>query len=127
MPRRPNTSRATQPKTAHQRAFDLREACRVWCPKALEVVTKCLSDKDAKIRLLAAEILFERSYGKAVQSLEVDARHQFVISCPETLDERTWIETKGQGSLLAPQPADAPTRANARTLDLEAEPDKKLN
>ena len=39
-------SRRLQPKTAHMIVFDLREAARKHCPKAIAVVAKCLDSED---------------------------------------------------------------------------------
>jgi hypothetical protein len=42
--------------------FDLREAARKHCPKAIAVVAKCLDSADEKVRLMAANIMLERGY-----------------------------------------------------------------
>jgi hypothetical protein len=99
MPRPPNTSRAQQPKTAHMVMFDLREAARRWCPEALEVVAKCLSSKDEKVRLLAAEIMLNRGYGKPLVTVDANTTHAFVVA-PEVMSEADWLRTRGNPQLL---------------------------
>jgi hypothetical protein len=117
------------PKTPHQIAFDLREQARAWCPEALAVVTKCLKSQDEKVRLAAAAILFERSYGKAPVTAIVSTEHKFVVA-PPRMSRQEWIETRGQGygAPLVP-PAnlcpDAPNRTNDTVLDLKVESSDK--
>jgi hypothetical protein len=91
MPRPPNTSRRLQPKTPHQVAYDLREQARSWCPAALQVVVKCLDDPDSRVRLTAASILFERSYGKAPVTADLNVNHNYV-EVPAVLTEEQWLK-----------------------------------
>ena len=50
---------------------EFREACRAASPKALEVVIAALDDKSASLRLKAAEIILDRSWGKPAQSIDI--------------------------------------------------------
>jgi hypothetical protein len=122
---RSNTSRRLQPKTAHMQAFDLREAARAWCPQALEVVKACLEHKDAGIRLKAAEILFNRSYGKPEVTAAITSTHQFAVAVVPNVIENVedWVKCRGQPDILARMKAacpDGPTDADM--LDLKANP-----
>jgi hypothetical protein len=110
--------------------FDLREAARKHCPKAIEVVAKCLDHKDAKVRLLAANIMLERGYGKPEVKADLTATHKFCIA-PETLPVEEWLATKGQGygrppllvGKATPLPPDAPVTLTRDPPD----DDSKLN
>jgi hypothetical protein len=106
---RPNMSRRLQPMTAHMIVFDLREAARKHCPKALEVIAGCLDHKDAKVRLLAANIMLERGYGKPEQKGDSTAVHKFAV-VPEVMEQAEWLERRGQPKRLAllPPPDDDP-------------------
>jgi hypothetical protein len=120
---RPNTTRRLRPETAHQEAFDLREAARAWCPAALEVVKACLDHKDAAIRLKAADILFDRGHGKAPVTAAVITTHRFAV-VPEVMPEELWLERRGQplGS-KAKKPPDAMHDGNLLDLTPEPEPE----
>ena len=99
--------------------FDLREAARKHCPKAIEVVAKCMDHKDPRVRLTAAALMLERGYGKPELKTDVTAMHAFAV-VPQVMTQEEWLRTRGQPQLLSP---DAPT-----TLDLKpAEPEDKLN
>jgi hypothetical protein len=107
---RPNMSRPLQPKTAHMIVFDLREAARRYCPKALEVIAGCLDSADEKVRLMAANIMLERGYGKPEQKSDSTAVHKFAV-VPEVMEEQEWLERRGQPKPLAlPPPDDDPDR-----------------
>jgi hypothetical protein len=104
--------------------FDLREAARQYCPKALEVIAGCLDHRDAKVRLLAASIMLERGYGKPEVRADLTATHKFCIA-PETLPIDEWLATKGQGyGRMLSRPPDAPVTLDAKPLP---DDDSKLN
>lgn len=54
---------------------ELRKAFQKVCPEALEVLVSIMSDTEAKDndRIRAAEVILERGYGKAPQSIDLDA------------------------------------------------------
>jgi len=76
--------------------YDLKEAARKHCPEALEIVLRCLRSEDGRVALRAAEILFERAYGRPEQQSDLQVNHKFVIA-PNTLPIDEWLATKGQG------------------------------
>jgi hypothetical protein len=95
-------SRPLQPKTAHMIVFDLREAARRYCPKALEVIAGCLDSADEKVRLMAANIMLERGYGKPEQKSDSTAVHKFAVAVvPEVMEEQEWLARRGQPKRLA--------------------------
>lgn len=51
----------------------VREAARQYTAQAIQVLAEALSHDDAKVRMIAAQALLDRGYGKAPQSLELDA------------------------------------------------------
>jgi hypothetical protein len=107
---RPNMSRRLQPKTAHMIVFDLREAARRYCPKALEVIAGCLDSADEKVRLMAANIMLERGYGKPEQKSDNTAVHKFAV-VPQVMEEAEWLARRGQPKpALLPPPDDDPER-----------------
>ena len=108
--------------------FDLREAARAHCPRAIEVLVEGMNHKDMRVRILAASLILERGYGKPELKADVTTTHAFAV-VPEVLDRETWLRTRGQGLLsdgtVPPRLPDVRT-----TLDLEpsAEADpSKLN
>jgi hypothetical protein len=104
--------------------FDLREAARALCPRSIEVIRECLEHKDARIRLMAAQLAMERGFGKPEIKAEVTT-HAFVV-CPEVMDEALWLERRGQPLIegkAAPLPQDAPTTLD-RTPSDEPDPTK---
>jgi hypothetical protein len=109
----PNTSRRLLATTAHEEAFNLRECARRWCPEALDVVVKCLKSQDEKVRLMAATILFERSYGKPELHASVATTHAFIVA-PAALSEQDWTAMYASGAAKRPEPA-------TRLLDADAE------
>jgi hypothetical protein len=124
---RPNTSRKLLPRTAHKAAFDLREAARNWCPKALDVVAKALSSKDERTRLVAATIILERGFGKPLVQVEAQTVHHFA-QVPAVMSKEDWLARRGQplgqplieGKAMLP---DAPTTLDRKPPD----DDTKLN
>jgi hypothetical protein len=74
--------------------YDLNQAARKHCPEALEIVLRCLRSDDECVALLAAQILFERAYGKPVQHSDVEVDHRFVVA-PQTMALDRWLANKG--------------------------------
>lgn len=54
---------------------EIREAFQAACPEALDVLVAIMRDGHAKDndRIRAAEVILERGYGKAPQSIDLDA------------------------------------------------------
>jgi hypothetical protein len=65
------------------------------CPEAAEVVKRCLKSEDDKIALAAAQIAFERGYGRPEMHADVDVNYRFVIA-PQTMGLDEWLACKGQ-------------------------------
>ena len=102
--------------------WDLKMAARKHCPKALQRIAECLDDEDKKVRLMAAQIMLERGYGKPEQHVDAEVAHNFCIA-PDTMPLDQWLARKGQpvGAagdewLERQQQSKPPT-----TIDLEAE------
>jgi hypothetical protein len=97
--------------------WDLKMAARKHCPKALQRIAECLDDKDKRIRLMAAQIMLERGYGKPEQHADAEVTHNFCIA-PQTMELNKWLANKGQ-----PEPNEwlERQRAQAPTIDLKAE------
>jgi hypothetical protein len=95
---------------SHEEAFDLREQARRWCPRALEVVAQALDSADEKVRLVAAEIMLSRGFGKPEVRADVNTRHAFVVA-PEVLPRDVWLACRGNPQLLdlSKTPDAAPT------------------
>jgi hypothetical protein len=91
--------------------FNLKQAAREHCEEALQVIAGCMRDKDARVRLMAAEIMLERGYGKPEQKSDVDVVHRFAL-VPEVMEKDEWLKHRGQ-----PQPKALPP----------PDPDRKLN
>jgi hypothetical protein len=91
--------------------YDLKQAARKYAPEALEVIARCMRDKDARVRLIAAQIMLERGYGKPEQKSDVDVVHRFAL-VPEVMEKDEWLKHRGQ-----PQPKALPP----------PDPDRKLN
>jgi hypothetical protein len=98
---------------------------RKWCPEALEVVAKRLISKDERVRLLAAEIMLNRGYGKPLVTVDANTTHAFCV-VPEVLDEATWLAKHGNRQRVVDLKA---TPDAAPTLDSKPsdEPPEKLN
>ena len=56
--------------------FDLKQAARALCPRAIEVLAEALHHKDVRVRLIAAAIAFEHGYGKPEQKSDSTAVHK---------------------------------------------------
>ena len=64
--------------------YDLKQAMRALCPEAAEVVKRCLGSADDKIALAAAQIAFERGFGRPELHADIEVNHRFVIA-PQTM------------------------------------------
>jgi hypothetical protein len=90
--------------------FELKQAARKHCPEAMEVVARCLHSDDARVALLAAQILFERAYGKPARQADIEATHRFVVA-PQTMALDEWLANKGQPKAL-PSPDDTDPKSD---------------
>ena len=111
--------------------WDLKMAARKHCPKALQRIAECLDDEDKKVRLMAAQIMLERGYGKPEQHVDAEVNHQFVIA-PQVMPLDQWLARKGQPPGTGDDWLERQQRSKpAPTIDLKAEepPDdpSKLN
>jgi hypothetical protein len=75
--------------------WDLKQQMRALCPKARDVVERCLKSEDERVALLAAQIAFERGYGKPEQHTDVSLTCHFA-EVPETMELGQWLERRGQ-------------------------------
>ena len=75
--------------------WDLKMEMRRLCPSAAKVVERCLKSEDDKIALAAAEIAFERGFGRPELHADVDVNYRFVIA-PQTMGLDEWLACKGQ-------------------------------
>jgi hypothetical protein len=115
--------------------WDLKQQMRALCPAARDVVERCLKSKDERVALLAAQIAFERGYGKPEQHADVTLTCNFA-EVPATMELGQWLERRGQPEGAAgdawlaqqrglPGPekraSAAPPTSGPPTLDLEAE------
>ena len=75
--------------------WDLKMAARKHCPKALQRISECLDDEDKKVRLMAAQIMLERGYGRPEQHVDAEMTHNFCIA-PQTMPVDQWLARKGQ-------------------------------
>jgi hypothetical protein len=104
--------------------YDLKQAARKYAPEALEVIARCMRDKDARVRLMAANIMLERGYGKPQQQVDAEVVHKFA-RVPEVMEQSEWLARRGRPLLThdAKLTPDAPT-----TLTRDPAPDdEKLN
>lgn len=85
--------------------FDLKMAARKLCQEGIAVVADALKHKDVRIRLMAAEIAFERGYGKPEQKTDVTATHRFAV-VPQTMPKDEWLANRGQPLALPPPDPD---------------------
>jgi hypothetical protein len=103
--------------------WDLKQEMRRLCPEAAQVVGRCLKSEDDKIALAAAEIAFERGFGRVELHLDAAIEHRFVVA-PDVMPIGEWLERRGQSS-PGNWPRDAAgTRGPARArpvVDLTAE------
>jgi len=93
--------------------FNLKMAARSYAPEALEVIAKAMRSEDERVRLMAASIMLDRSYGKPKEHVDVETVHNFA-EVPQVMPLRRWLETRGQPQLLPPEKDDD-------------DPDRKLN
>ena len=107
--------------------YDLKQAMRALCPEAAEVVKRCLHSKDEKVALIAAQIAFDRGFGRPEVHAGVDVNHKFAFAVvPEVLTREAWLETVAKPALEkraseAPAGVAGLSTEAAPVLDLEAE------
>ena len=107
--------------------YDLKQAMRALCPEAAEVVKRCLHSKDEKVALIAAQIAFDRGFGRPEVHAGVDVNHKFAYAVvPEVLTREAWLETVAKPALEkraseAPMGVVTHSTEAASTIDLEAE------
>jgi hypothetical protein len=75
--------------------WNLKQAMRALCPEARDVVERCLKSEDERVALLAAQIAFERGYGKPEQHADVNVTHSFA-EVPQVMSEAEWLRRRGQ-------------------------------
>jgi hypothetical protein len=75
--------------------WDLKQQMRELCPKARDVVARCLDSEDERVALLAAQIAFERGYGKPEVHADVSLTCHFA-EVPQTMELGEWLANKGQ-------------------------------
>ena len=75
--------------------WELKLAMREICPEAAEVVKRCLKSDDERVALQAAQIAFERGFGKPEQHADVSLTCHFA-EVPATMEIGQWLERKGQ-------------------------------
>jgi hypothetical protein len=118
---------AGRPKIGSRLLFDLRMAAKEYAPEALEVIARAMKSKDERVRLLAAQIMLDRGFGKPPITADVTETHKFAYAIvPETMDEETWLARRGQPLIngkATPLPPDAPTTLDRSTPD-EDDPTK---
>jgi hypothetical protein len=101
--------------------YDLKQAMRALCPEAAEVVKRCLKSEDEKIALAAAQIAFERGYGRPELHAEVEINHRFVVA-PDVMPLSEWLLRRGQTQAQRPRDASgARAQTATRALELKAE------
>ena len=66
------TGRSGNPAGRPKAPADVTELARKYGPRAVAVIGELLGDRDARIRLAAANSLLDRGYGKPAQSVNVD-------------------------------------------------------
>jgi hypothetical protein len=101
--------------------FDLRQAARKHCPEAIQVIAAALKHKDARVRLIAADLMLSRGYGKPEVMAEVIHNHKFA-QVPEVMSKSDWLACRGDPELLAEMKRRCPD-APGEILDLKAEKD----
>jgi hypothetical protein len=82
-------------RVARMVLFDVREAARAHCAKAVEVLGRALDDADPKVRILAATALLNRGYGLPHVQVDSNVQHKFCIA-PETMSIDDWLKYRGQ-------------------------------
>lgn len=108
--------------------FDLKQAARAHCKEAIEIIAREMHNKDARVRLLACQLMIERGYGRPEVKADVDVVHKFV-RVPEVMEQEAWLKHRGQPQLDGKAVREVCPDA-APTLDtkLSDEPDStKLN
>jgi len=93
--------------------FNLKMAARSYAPEALEVIAKAMRSEDERVRLMAANIMLDRGYGKPKEYDDAETVHRFA-ELPQVMPLQQWLETRGQPQLLSPEKDDD-------------DPDRKLN
>jgi hypothetical protein len=70
------------------------------------------------VRLLAAEIMLSRGFGKPVVTVDANTTHAFIVA-PAALSEADWVNAYASGVAKRPEPS-------TRLMDVTAEepPDK---
>jgi hypothetical protein len=75
--------------------WDLKQQMRALCPKARDVVERCLNSEDERVALLAAQIAFERGYGKPEQHADINVTRNFA-EVPQVMGQAEWLARRGQ-------------------------------
>jgi hypothetical protein len=88
--------------------FDIKQAARALCPRAIQVLEEAMAHKDIRVRTVAALALIDRGYGKPEQRAEAHVTHKFAV-VPEVMAEEEWLARKGQP---APKALPPPAKTN---------------
>jgi hypothetical protein len=83
-------------------------AARAHCPEAIEVIAECMRSTDERVRLMAANIMLERGYGKPKEHVDAETVHRFAV-VPEVMEQELWLRTRGgtiPDPLALPPPED---------------------
>jgi hypothetical protein len=75
--------------------WDLREAARAHCKEAIEIIAREMHNEDARVRLLASQLMLERGYGKPLVQVDAEVAHKFCV-VPTVMDQKLWLERRGQ-------------------------------
>jgi hypothetical protein len=86
--------------------FDIKQAARAHCERAVEVLAEAMEHKDIRVRIVAAGMMIERGYGKPEQRTDASVTHKFAV-VPEVMEETLWLERKGQPAPKALPPPKA--------------------
>jgi hypothetical protein len=77
------------------------------------------------VRLIAADLMLSRAYGKPEVRAEIDTTHRFAYAqVPEVMSKGDWLASRGQPEVLAQLKAACPDASTPDDIiDLKAESD----
>jgi hypothetical protein len=85
--------------------FDLKQAARSHCERAIQVIAEAMESADEKVAVTAAAIMLDRGYGKPEQKADVAVVHKFAV-VPQVMEKAEWLANKGQPKALPPPDPD---------------------
>jgi hypothetical protein len=109
--------------------YDLKQAARRLAPEALATIEHAMRhSEDERVRVMAAQIVLERAYGKPEQKADMEVVHKFA-RVPEVMDQETWLANRGQPMVDGKAAREVcPDAAPSLDTKLSDEPDPtKLN